>query len=228
MRSESRIGPHLKPDLLRVDEDGTATIEAEVENIAVKKLALERLASTPGVSGIIDRLRVRPAVPMSDAGILDDLRKTYYAEPTFQYLRIKQRENHTVVLLRDALPEAKGEIEIEVTNGVVTLNGYVPSLASKRFAGVLAWWVPGSRDVINGLAVEPPEEESPIGLEGAVRNALEKDPFVDASQVRVGVRERTVRLTGSVRSEAARNAAEWDAWYVFGVDDVKNEICVSP
>ena len=38
------------------------------------------------------------------------------------------------------------------------------------------------------------------------------------------MRGRTVRLTGWVSSAAARDAAEWDAWYVFGVDDVINEI----
>jgi osmotically-inducible protein OsmY len=31
-----------------------------------------------------------------------------------------------------------------------------------------------------------------------------------------------------VRSDAAKDAAEWDAWYIFGVDDVENEIVVSP
>ena len=56
------------------------------------------------------------------------------------------------------------------------------------------------------------------------RIALDKDPLFDASQIRVGVRGRTVRLTGWVQSAAARDAAEWDAWYVFGVDDVINEI----
>ena len=115
-------------------------------------------------------------------------------------------------------------IEIEVKNGVVILNGRVPGLASKRLAGVLAWWVPGARDVVNGIAVEPPEEDSPDAIEEAVRIALDKDPFVDASQVRVGVRNRTVRLTGAVRSPEARDAAEWDAWYVFGVDDVINDL----
>ena len=49
-------------------------------------------------------------------------------------------------------------------------------------------------------------------------------PLFDASQIRVGVRGRTVRLTGWVPSASARDAAEWDAWYVFGVDDVINEI----
>jgi osmotically-inducible protein OsmY len=35
-----------------------------------------------------------------------------------------------------------------------------------------------------------------------------------------------VRLTGLVRSDAIRQAAEADAWYVFGVDDVVNDIAV--
>ena len=64
MRSEPRIGPHFKPSLT-VDADGTATIAAEVDNVAIKRLALERLAATEGISGIVDRLRVKPALAMS-------------------------------------------------------------------------------------------------------------------------------------------------------------------
>jgi hypothetical protein len=228
IRREPRVGPHFKPGILKIDEEGTATIEAEVANVALKRLVLERLSATPGVSAVIDRLRVRPATVMSDDGILDHLRNAYYQEPAFQGLKITQREGHEVSLVRDALPGAGGEIEIEVTDGVVILNGRVPSLTSKRLAGVLAWWVPGSRDVINGIVVEPPEDDAPIEIEEAVRIALEKDPLFDSSQIRVGVRGTVVRLTGLVPSQAARDAAEWDAWYVFGVDDVVNEIAVGP
>jgi osmotically-inducible protein OsmY len=224
IRSEPRIGPHFKPVLFELAEDGTATIAAEVDTVAIKRLALERLAATPGVMGIIDRLRVKPAMAMSDDGILDHLRKAFYDEPSFRQLAIKERESGEVKLVREAFADTRGEIEIAVKKGVVILNGRVPGLASKRLAGALAWWVPGSRDVINGIAVEPAEEDAPIRLEEAVRIVLDKDPFVDVSQVRVGVRHRTVRLTGAVHSPEARDAAEWDAWYVFGVDDVINEI----
>jgi osmotically-inducible protein OsmY len=228
MRSEKRIGPHFKPALFIIDEDGTATIQGEVETVAVKRLALERLAATQGVGGIVDRLRVKPAMAMSDDGILDHLRKAYYDEPSFRQLSLKECKDRTVKLVRNAVDDARGEIEIEVKQGVVILNGRVPGLASKRLAGVIAWWVPGSRDVINGIAVEPPEEDTPDEIEEAVRIALDKDPFVDESQVRVGVHHRTVRLTGLVRSREARDAAEWDAWYVFGVDDVINDLEVVP
>ncbi|MGZ5863736.1 MAG: BON domain-containing protein [Methyloceanibacter sp.] len=228
IRSEPRVGPHFKPVALEIDKDGTATIAAEVENVAQKRLVLERLAATPGVGAVIDRVRVKPAAPMSDDGILDHLRKAYYQEAAFHGLTLKEREGHAVRLVRDALPQSRGEIEVEVTDGVVILNGRVPGLASKRLAGLLAWWVPGSRDVINGIVVEPPEEDAPIRIEEAVRIALEKDPLVDAAQIRVGVRKTVVRLTGRVPSEAERDSAEWDAWYVFGVDNVINEIEIGP
>ncbi len=226
LRSDPRIGPHFKPDLLDIDAQGTVTVEAEVDDVAAKRRGLERIAGTAGVSGVIDRLRVRPASPMSDDGIRDHLRKAYYEEPEFRRLRIKERVMDEARLVRDALPEASGEIEIEVADGVVTLNGAVPGLATKRLAGVLAWWVPGSRDVINGIAVEPPEEDGPIRIEEAVRIALGRDPLVDASRMRVGARGRTVHLTGVASSDAIRDVAEWDAWYVFGVDDVVNDIAV--
>ena len=228
IRSDPRIGPHFKPDLLEIDNEGTATIEAVVENVAIKRLALERLAALPGIGAIVDRLRVKPAMAMSDDGIFDHLRKAYYGEPAFGRLTLKERYGDEVKLVREALPKASGEIEFEVKHGVVILNGRVPSLASRRLAGVLAWWVPGSRDVINGIVVDPPEDDAPIQIEEAVRIALEKDPLIEASQIRVGVRDRTVRLTGLVRSAASRDAAEWDAWYVSGVDDVRNEIEIAP
>ncbi|HEU0018377.1 MAG TPA: BON domain-containing protein [Methyloceanibacter sp.] len=224
LRSEKRIGPHFKPETLTIDADGVATIDAEVETVAIKRLVLERLASVPGIGGIVDRLRVKPASPMSDDGILDHLRKAYYQELAFQQFAITAREKGKAKLVRAGLPGTRGEIDIEVAGGVVTLNGSLPGLAAKRLAGVLAWWVPGARDVVNGITVDPPEDDAPIQIEEAVRIALDKDPLLDASQLRVGVRGRTVRLTGWVRSAAQRDAAEWDAWYVFGVDDVINEI----
>jgi osmotically-inducible protein OsmY len=57
--------------------------------------------------------------------------------------------------------------------------------------------------------------------------ALEKDPFVDASQIRVTCRADAVMLTGLVWSLAERQIAENDAWSVFGVGDVENRLFVA-
>lgn len=224
LHSEPRLGPGFNPDRLEIDDDGILTIEGEAPAVAAKKLALERVAALPEVTGVLDRLHVAPATRMSDAGIRQHLREAFEQEPSFSALEVAERKAGRTEAVRGVPDGRKGRLLIDVDDGVVTLNGEVPSLAAKRLAGLLAWWVPGSRDVINGLAVEPSEEDGPIRIEEAVRIALEKDRFVDASQIRVGVRHTTVRLTGLVPTDSERDMAENDAWYVFGVDKVINEI----
>jgi osmotically-inducible protein OsmY len=228
LHSEPRLGPGFTPERLDIDAEGTLTIEGEAPSVAAKKLALERAAALPEVSGILDRLRVAPASPMADAEICEHLREAFEQEPSFAALEIAERRGDHVEAVRGAPDRPLGRLLIEVDDGVVSLNGEVPGLSSKRMAGLLAWWVPGSRDVVNGLAVEPPEEDGPIRIEEAVKAALEKDRFVDAGQIRVGVRGTTVRLTGLVPTDSERDMAENDAWYVFGVDKVVNEIEVRP
>jgi osmotically-inducible protein OsmY len=115
---------------------------------------------------------------------------------------------------------------VEVSDGVVVLNGAVPSLSAKRLAGVLAWWVPGSRDVVNGIEVVPPEEDNDDELVDAIRLVLEKDPFVNAAQIRVTCRNYAVTLEGIVKGEAQREMAEADCWFVFDVDRVTNLLLV--
>jgi osmotically-inducible protein OsmY len=224
LRSEPRLAGHAQAIRVRLAENALV-LEGEVPNVAAKKLALERTAALPAVEGIVDRLRVTPAARMGDGEIADHLRDALIQEPIFGDCAIEIRRGSRIEVAQRPLAKA-GEVFIEIESGVVTLNGQVPSLARKRLAGVLSWWVPGSRDVINGIAVEPPEEDSDNEIAEAVRIALEKDPFVEASQIRVGVRNATVRLAGLVPTESERDMAEFDAWYVFGVDRVINDIAV--
>jgi osmotically-inducible protein OsmY len=223
-QSEARIA--VGTDGIRMDfSDGVLTLEGEVETIAGKRLALERAAVLPEVRGIVDRLLVRPAVAMGDREIADHVRDALLQESAFADCAITVTRGTGRDVIRDPdLPA--GSIEVDVADGVVTLNGELVSLGRKRLAGVLAWWVPGSRDVVNGIAVVPEEADSPDAVEEAVRVVLEKDPFVDATQIRVGARHAVVRLTGTVPTASEREMAEFDAWFVFGVDDVVNNISV--
>ncbi len=223
LRSEARVA--LQDHPIDLDfADGTLTLAGEVASVAAKKLALERAAALPDVTAILDRLRVTPAARMGDGAIRDRVCDALLQEPAFAECAVTALVKGTAETIRRSPIDTRGAIEVAVGDGVVTLNGRVPGLDHKRLAGVLAWWVPGSRDVINGLAVEPPEQDSPDMIEEAVRLALEKDPLVPAGQIRVGVRGAVVRLTGLLPGEAERDMAERDAWYVFGVDQVINEI----
>jgi osmotically-inducible protein OsmY len=206
-------------------EDGALTMEGEVGTVAAKKLALERAAAVKGVRNVVDRLRVAPSRRMGDAEIRDHVGDALLFEPALARCAVRVRSGRQVRPLRE--PDgAAGSITVSVDDGVATLDGEAPGLAHKRLAGVLAWWVPGTRDVVNGLEVVPPEPDDDGEICDAVRVALEKDPLVDAGRIQVGARRSVVTLGGVVPSEPEREMAEQDAWCVFGVDEVVNRIAV--
>jgi osmotically-inducible protein OsmY len=225
LERETRINLHRYPIRLSFSADDLV-LEGETENIAAKKLALELAGAEVSTARIVDRLRVAPAERMGDAEIRDHVCKVLIQEPALDTYTIRARRKDEMEILRQSAVEPAGDIRVEVEDGVVILNGHVPSLSHKRLAGVLAWWVPGSRDVINGLEEVPPEEDNDDEVTDAVRLVLEKDPFVDADRIRVSARNYTVTLEGLVQNQEIKEMAEFDAWYVFGVDNVANQLVV--
>jgi osmotically-inducible protein OsmY len=223
LTSEPRL--ELRKNPIAIAYDGEAlTLEGEAPSVAAKKLALEQAAAVPEVTGIVDRLHVKPAQRMGDGEIRDLMRNALLQEPALSECAIYEIVKGERETVRETPASIRGAIELEVRDGIITLNGAVGGLDEKRLAGVLAWWIPGTRDVVNGLAVEPDEEDSFDLIAEAVRLTLEKDAWVDASQLRVGVRGRTVTLGGILPSDAQRDMAERDTWYIFGVDKVVNNI----
>lgn len=200
-----RLDP-VHPRLDVTVEGDAIVVEGMVEGIAQKKRAVLAAMKYGEFTGVVDRLRVRPSREMTDDEIREHIEDAIDGESTLAGLGISA----------------------EVTDGVVDLEGTVGSLTHKRLAGVLAWWVPGSVDVINSLEVEPAEDDTDDEIKDAVRTALEKDRLVDASRVTISARDWVVTLRGAVGSPAERDAAEDDAWYVWGVNEVKNELDVIP
>lgn len=197
----------LKSNPVAVRMEGPSLlIEGVVGDIAMKKRALLMAMGLPGVEGVIDRLRVRPSSPMTDAEIRDHFYSAISEEPTLQSSGIKA----------------------EVKDGVIDIEGTAGSLTHKRLAGVLAWWVPGSLDVINSLEVSPPMADNDDEITDALRIVLEKDRLVDSSSITCSCSGFVVTLSGVAASEEARRAAGDDAWYIWGVNDVVNNIRVEP
>ena len=224
LHSEARVHPTEGP-IHFVFINGELTIEGEVDHIAGKKLALEAAARVSGVSRIIDRLHVRPATPMGDGEIRDKVRDALLEEIALASCTIRVLDQGCLEVVRET-PDAVGTIDVRVEDGIVTLDGDVAGPGQKRIAGVLAWWVPGSRDVINGIGVTPPEQDSEAAVTDAVLQVLEKDPFINSESIRVHTRRAVVTLDGTVPREAEVKLAEDDAWYVFGVDKVVNRLIV--
>jgi osmotically-inducible protein OsmY len=224
LEREARVKLHQYPVSISM-ENGDLILAGQLESIAAKKLALLDAAEIHGVQRIVDRLTVAPAERMGDAEIRDHVYRVLLDEPAFERCWIGGVTD-SVVPRRAVGSEPSGSIGIEVRDGIVTLNGEVPSLSHKRLAGVLAWWVPGTRDVVNGLEEIPREEDNDDELTDAVRLVLEKDPFVNAGSIRVSSRGWVVTLEGLVPTEAMKDMAERDAWYILGVKSVSNKIAV--
>jgi osmotically-inducible protein OsmY len=224
LRADTTIGFDEASVVLALS-DGSLLVDGEVADVSVKRGLLRVAAATVTPHPIIDRLHVRPATPMEDGMIGDFVRNALVEEPALTNCRIRLWVKGKPVLVQDPMSSA-GAIDIRVTDGVVTLDGEVPGLGQKRLAGALAWWVPGSRDVVNGLGVTPPEEDSDDEITDAVRLVLEKDPFVNPDRIRITTHDAVVMLGGLVPTKSERDIAEHDAWYVFGVENVINRIAV--
>jgi osmotically-inducible protein OsmY len=225
LEREPRINLHRYPIEVTMS-DGDLIVEGEVEHIIAKKLALERAAAVVGIKGIVDRLRVAPAKHMEDGEIRDHVRDALLQELALENCSIRIWDKGELRTIHDSSATSSATIDVEMTGGVVTFNGQVPSLTHKRLAGVLAWWVPGSRDVINGLEVVPVQDDTDDEITDAVRIVHQKNPFVDASQIAINTRNAVVTLEGLVRNQTEKRLAEYDAWYVFGVDGVINQLTV--
>lgn len=221
---DPRVNLHRYPIAVSCEADGSLVLEGETEGIAAKKIALELAASVPGSTGIIDRLRVKPAVRMGDGEIRDLVRDALLEEQALARYAIYVRDATSVRRVRESAPPHGDYIEAAVDHGVVTLNGQVESLSHKRLAGLLAWWVPGSRDVVNGLDVQPPEQDSDDEITDAVIAALEKDKLIRSDSIRVSTENAVVTLDGIAVNDRQAAMAEADAWYIFGVDGVINRL----
>jgi len=225
LERDRRINLHRFP--LRADfVDQAVVLEGEVEDIAAKKLALEHAAAVEGIRGVVDRLRVAPAERKGDGALRASLGAFLLEAREFHNCTIRARRKGSAETLRQA--DAACEIEFDVNDGVIVLEGRVPSLSHQRLVGVLAWWTPGCRDVVNALEVAPPEADGDDEVIEAYYLVLKLDPLMrHPEHVRASCANFVVTLEGSVRSESERRRAELDAWALFAVDRVVNRLEVS-
>jgi osmotically-inducible protein OsmY len=226
LEREPRVCIHRNP--IRVDSvDGTVTLEGEVRDVAAKKLALEAAASVSGVRVVVDRLRVTPGERRGDGAVRDSAARLLLEQPELKSCSFNMKTNEKMVVLRRVEHNPAGEIEISVTDGVILLEGHVISQSRLRFAGALAWWTPGRRDVINALEVRPAYEDRDDEVTEVMRLVLEADPELDSDLIRTNCSDKVVTLEGSVPSERQKRRAELDAWSLFAIKGVVNRLQVS-
>lgn len=226
LEREHRINLHRHPVKIE-SADGTVTLEGEVADVAAKRLALQLAASVQGVSNVVDRLRVAPGERRGDGAVRDSAARLLLDQPELRGCSLNVRTNEKVEVLRRVSEDPAGEIQLSVTDGVVVLEGHVISQSHRRFAGALAWWIPGRRDVINALEVRPAYEDRDDEVAEVMRLVLEADPEVDADQIRTNCNGKVVFLDGAVPNEQQKRRAELDAWSLLSIRGVVNRLDVS-
>jgi osmotically-inducible protein OsmY len=226
LERESRVNLHRHP--VRIESaDGTVTLEGEVADVAAKQLALQLAGAVQGVRSVVDRLRVAPGERRGDGAVRDSAARLLLQQAELRGCSLNVRTNEKIEVLHRVAENPAGEIQLSVTDGVVVLEGHVISQSHRRFAGAVAWWTPGRRDVINALEVRPAYEDRDDEVAEVMRLVLEADPELDADQIRTNCNGKVVFLDGSVPNDQQKRRAEQDAWSLAAIRGVVNRLQVS-
>lgn len=110
-------------------EGGTVCLSGQVGSLSHRRLAEVLCWWSLGCERVDNRLDVIPAEADTDGEVSDALR---------------------LAMEKDPLVHAE-QISIQVHNGSVTLQGYVPSQEEKRLAELDAWYIPGVYEVVNDV-----------------------------------------------------------------------------
>ncbi len=122
----------------------------------------------------------------------------------------------------------ESQIDVEVTDDVVTLIGTVGSYAEKVLAEHAAQSVAGVHDLVNSIDVKPPADLHPTDeeLSGIVEQVLAWDALVPEQKLTVSVVDGLVALTGTCPTKAQAREAERAVTHLSGVRGVLNRIKV--
>jgi len=125
------------------------------------------------------------------------------------------------------------DMNVDSTDGVVTLFGMVPSQEAKRKAGELAKNTRWVRSVDNELQIVPKAQQEAIEdkddvIAKRVEDALKTRESLKNADIDVAVSNRVARLTGEVPSQSARYSALLSARGARGVKSVVDDLRIEP
>lgn len=123
------------------------------------------------------------------------------------------------------------KINVDVSDGLVTLTGQVPSYSSKLAAESDALTIPGVTSVMNNLEIQqlaagelPPDEE----IKNNVSSSLKWNTNIESENIKVSSENGTVILEGTVPSYWQKILAEELIYDIAGVNDAENKLSVVP
>jgi hyperosmotically inducible protein len=123
------------------------------------------------------------------------------------------------------------DIDVDIKNRMVTLNGTVMTAAGRDRAVAIAKATDGVKGVTDNLRVAPAGSKGMTTSDGVIKariyTELTKDSALEGSDIDVDVDDGVVTLKGTVRSQAGRARAAAIAKGTKGVKSVMDNLTIS-
>jgi len=202
---------YLQADDIKIQSrDGVVTLTGIVAEDYHKSLAQETVAGLPGVNTVDNRLEVKGAPPTANSD---------------EWLRDKVK---VTLLFHRSVSGFKPEVNVK--DGIVTLQGDAISQAQKDLTTEYAKDVEGVKDVNNEMTVtETSKKTQTVGekiddasITAQVKMTLLYHRSTSAINTKVGTKRGVVTLSGKASNAAEKDLATKLANDVNGVKSVKN------
>jgi hyperosmotically inducible protein len=207
---------YLKEDDIKIEsKDGAVTLTGNVSEEYHKSLAQETVAGLPGVKSVDNRLAVKGERP---------------AENSDGWIMTKVK---TTLLFHRSVSGFKTEVNVK--DGIVTLQGEATSQAQKDLATEYAKDVDGVKDVKNEMTVSKTSKKThqttgdkidDASITGQVKTALLFHRSTSALHTTVVTKRGAVTVDGKARNEAEKDLVTKLVNDVKGVKSVKNRMTI--
>jgi osmotically-inducible protein OsmY len=202
---------YLKGDDIKIQsKDGAVTLTGIVANNHNKSLAQETVAGISGVKSVDNRLEVKgtPPAENSDAWLITKVKATLLFHRSVSGFNT----------------------EVNVKDGIVTLQGEAPSQAQKDLTTEYAKDVEGVKGVNNAMTVAKTSKKTQTvgqkiddaSITAQVKMTLLYHRSTSALNTSVTTKKGVVRLAGKAKNAAEKDLAAKYANDVNGVKSVKN------
>jgi osmotically-inducible protein OsmY len=225
IRAQYYANPEIRPWNIDVTTNaaGVVTLSGTIEDAGDRQEAVRIARNTEGVTDVQDRLtterRDTAGVQEPDAWITAKIQAQYFLDA-----EVKARD-----------------IDVDTSNGVVTLRGSVDNEAERRQAVMMARNTEGVRDVNDQLTVtgtaRPTDSRTEVSraadaiddawITTKIQSKFFLDPGIKGSAIDVTTNGGTVTLQGNVPTAAQQKSAEQIAMETDGVRRVNNQLKVA-
>jgi osmotically-inducible protein OsmY len=177
VQEELRWDPSIHAEQIGVSvRNGVVVLEGHVESVWVKYAAERAVMRVAKVKALASEIKVVP--PSSAIRTDEDI-----ARAASNYLE-----------WRALVPKT---VKVQVTDGVVTLQGTVEWQYQKKEAEQGLLWLIGVKSILNKITLNP--KASAAGIKIKIEDALKRNAEIDASYIKVETSGGTVTLSGKGR-----------------------------